>query len=123
MIIQEWLNSSEIDTDRVFLLRSARINRGPRIGRHGMYETETQYMSRRSAVIEIIDNNIYMIIGSTAYKEDFESSDPYQVLKKYAVGEFVDLIKVKFNGPIEEAIAWDARYDALKSFDTTPKVK
>lgn len=123
MLIPEWLNSSDIDTDRIFLLRTARINHGARIGRHGLHETETQYMRRRSAVIEVIGSDIWLVIGSTSYIDGFESTDQYETLNKYAQGQFVDLIKVKFNGTIEEAIAWDARYDALKSMNTTPKVK
>ena len=108
-IIAEWTPSSRIDTNLTFLMKSQPVYRGVIIHHEGNYAGQPEWSPRRYSIIEVTNGEIYLIVGSIAYKSRYDSEDPLEPLKKYASEEWKDLMVRKFDGPILEAYKWDGR--------------
>lgn len=119
-IINEWLPSSLINSDQVFLMRSQYSDRGPKITERGMQSTQPELSTRRKSVILVENGNIYFIIGAVVHSEPYDTSDPLEILRFYDKGQFQVLKKWLINEPIDVAITWSSfPQDVEKYFDAT----
>lgn len=119
-IINEWLPSSLINSDKVFLMRSQFSDRGPKITERGMQSTQPELSTRRKSVILVENGNIYFIIGAVVHSEPYDTSDPLEILRFYDKGQFQVLKKWLINEPIDVAITWSSfPQDVEKYFDAT----
>ncbi len=119
-IINEWLPSSLINSDKIFLLRSQYSDRGPKITENGMQSTQPELSTRRKSVILVENGNIYFIIGAVVHSEPYDTSDPLEILRFYDKGQFQVLKKWLINEPIDVAITWSSfPQDVEKYFDAT----
>lgn len=119
-IINEWLPSSLINSDKYFIMRSQYSDRGPKITERGMQSTQPELSTRRKSVILVENGNIYFIIGAVVHSEPYDTSDPLEILRFYDKGQFQVLKKWLINEPIDVAITWSSfPQDVEKYFDAT----
>ena len=124
MILTEWTPSTLIDTDRVFFQRTTISFRGVTISREGNYNSPPEFSERRYSIIEQDSAGVWLIIGSTLYTDGFDSENMLEPLNKYASGQFQTLVKLKFNGTLEEALTvWFGSSQQLRTLDTTPNIR
>lgn len=119
-IINEWLPSSLINSDKVFLMRSQYSDRGPKITEMGMQSTQPELSSRRKSVILIENGDIYFIIGAVVHSEPYNNEDILEPLRCFESGQFQVLKKWLINEPIDVAITWSSfPQDVEKYFNAT----
>lgn len=106
MRISAWLSSENIDTDRVFYMRSTVSFRGQIIDIKTNRRTEAEYMTRRYSVIELKPDGVYKSIGSLAYKDGYDSFSPLEPLRKYALDQWENLLVIKHESNLEDALQW-----------------
>lgn len=119
-IINEWLPSSLINSDKYFIMRSQYSDKGPKITENGMQSTQPELSTRRKSVILVENGNIYFIIGAVVHSEPYDTSDPLEILRFYDKGQFQVLKKWLINEPIDVAITWSSfPQDVEKYFNAT----
>lgn len=79
-----------------------------------------EYMPRRFSVIEQNGDGIFKIIGSIYYFKGFDSSNSLEPLNKYATNEWKDLMVVKHNGSLAEALEWTGMSQSINDPNYNP---
>lgn len=119
-IINEWLPSSLINSDKNFLIMSQFSDRGPKITERGMQSTQPELSTRRKSVILVENGNIYFIIGAVVHSEPYDTSDPLEILRFFDKGQFQVLKKWFIDEPIHVAITWSSfPQDVERYFNAT----